>query len=111
MDYRLLGKNIRKYRLLLKMKQEALAEKVGCSGSHIGQIENSRGIPSLEMVVNIANALYVTVDQLLLDSLECPERVFLRDIEKRVQQLPVATKLVACDMLQDLVEVIEKVRV
>lgn len=110
MDYRMLGKNVKKYRLLLGMKQEDLAEKVGCSSSHIGQIENARGIPSLEMTVDIAKALHVTVDQLILDSLECPEIVFLRDIEKRISELPVASKLIACEMLQDLVEIIEKVR-
>ncbi|MFR9200096.1 MAG: helix-turn-helix domain-containing protein [Candidatus Gastranaerophilaceae bacterium] len=110
MDYQLLGKNIRKYRLQLGMRQDDLAEKVGCSNSHIGQIEHARGVPSLEVVVNIANALGVTVDQLLMDSLDCPEIVFLRDIEKRVQDLPVAAKLIACEMLQDLMEIIEKVR-
>lgn len=110
MNYQLLGKNVRKYRVQFGMRQEDLAEKVGCSGSHIGQIENARGVPSLEMIVNIANALGVTVDQLLLDSLDCPEIVFLRNIEKRVQDLPVAAKLIACEMLQDLMEIIEKVR-
>lgn len=110
MDYRMLGKDVKKYRLLLGMKQEVLAEKSGCSSSHIGQIENARGIPSLEMTVNIAKALHITVDQLLLDSLECPEIVFLRDIEKRIRELPVASKLITCEMLQDLVEIIEKVR-
>lgn len=110
MDYESLGKNIRKYRLQQGLRQEDLAEAVDCSASHIGQIEHARGIPSLEMVVNIAAALHVTVDQLLLDSLECPEIVFLRDIEKRVQELPTPTKLLACEMLQDMMEIIEKVK-
>ena len=70
MDYESLGRNVRKYRLQMGMRQEDLAEKVDCSSSHIGQIEHARGIPSLEMVVGIANALHVTVDQLLLDSLD-----------------------------------------
>ena len=107
MDYESLGRNVRKYRLQMGMRQEDLAEKVDCSGSHI---EHARGIPSLEMVVGIANALHVTVDQLLLDSLDCPEIVFLRDIEKRIQELPVAAKMIACEMLQDLMEIIEKVK-
>lgn len=110
MDYESLGRNVRKYRLQMGMQQEDLAEKVDCSSSHIGQIEHARGIPSLEMVVGIANALHVTVDQLLLDSLDCPEIVFLRDIEKRIQELPVAAKMIACEMLQDLMEIIEKVK-
>jgi len=109
MNYQLFGKNVRKHRLQLGMRQEDLAEKVNCSPSHIGQIEHARGIPSLEMAVNIANALHITVDQLVLDSLDCSEVVFLRDIEKRIQELPVSTKLIACEMLRDLIEMIEKV--
>lgn len=108
MDYQMLGKNIRKYRLQMGLNQEELAEKVGCSSSHIGQIENNRGIPSLEMVVNIANELHTTVDQLVMDSLACPEIVYLRDMEKRIQAMPTQIKLLACEMLQDMVEIIEK---
>lgn len=110
MDYQLLGKNIRKYRIQLDLNQEELAEQVGCSSSHIGQIENNRGIPSLEMVVNIANALRTTVDQLVMDSLECPEIVYLRDIEKKIQAMPTPVKLLACEMLQDMIEIVEKAR-
>ena len=53
MDYKLLGKNIRKYRKQKGLGQEELAEMVGCTSSHIGHIENARGIPSLEMTVII----------------------------------------------------------
>lgn len=45
MNYQLLGKNVRKYRIQTGMNQEELAEKVGCSSSHIGQIENNRVSP------------------------------------------------------------------
>ena len=65
MDYITLGKNVRKYRLILGFSQEELAGKCSCSNSHIGQIENAHGIPSLDMVVRIANSLSVTVAQLL----------------------------------------------
>ena len=63
MDYVILGKNIRKYRQMRGLRQEDLAEICDCGNSHIGQIENARGIPSLDMIVRIANALSVTVDQ------------------------------------------------
>lgn len=76
MNYQLFGKNVRKHRLQLGMRQEDLAEKVNCSPSHIGQIEHARGIPSLEVAVNIANALHITVDQLVLDSLDCSGIIF-----------------------------------
>lgn len=108
MDYQLLGRNIRKYRLRLGWNQEELAEQVGCTSSHIGQIENNRGIPSLEMTVNIANALHTTVDQLLLDSLDCPEIVYLRDMEQKIRSMPIPIKLLTCEILQDVMEIIEK---
>ena len=50
MDYKLLGKNIRKYRKQKGLRQEELAEMVGCTSSHIGHIENARGIPSLSLI-------------------------------------------------------------
>lgn len=109
-DYQLLGKNIRKYRMQLELSQEELAEIVGCTSSHIGQIENNRGIPSLEMTVNIANALHTTVDQLLIDSLDHPEIVYMRDMEQRIRSMSMPVKLLTCEILQDVMEIIEKTR-
>lgn len=36
MDYVILGKNVRKYRLMRGLRQEDLAEKCDCGNSHIG---------------------------------------------------------------------------
>ena len=68
MDYELLGKRIRDERLLLRLTIEQLAEMVNKSTNYIGQIERNDGKPSLETVVDIANALGTTVDTLLQDS-------------------------------------------
>ena len=69
MDYELLGKRIRDERLLLRLTIEQLAERVDKSTNYIGQIERNDGKPSLETIVDIANALGTTVDALLKDSL------------------------------------------
>jgi len=108
-NYVALGQNIRQYRVRAGLRQEDLAELCDCSNSHIGQIENARTIPSLEMVVNIANALRVTVDQLLTDSIEHAELIYLRDMEERIKKLPTATKILACDELSNLLLIIERV--
>lgn len=108
MDYELLGANIRKYRVNFGMKQEELAEKVECSSTHIGMVENANSKPSLEMVVKIANALQVTPDQLLLDSVDIPELVYLREMEERLRRFPTKTKIIACEALSDLLEIIEQ---
>ena len=70
MDYEKLGKRIRDERLLLRLTIEQLAERVNKSTNYIGQIERNDGKPSLETIVDIANALGTTVDSLLSDSID-----------------------------------------
>lgn len=108
MEYRMLGKNIKKYRNLREMSQDDLGEKVGCCTSHIGMIENGHTKPSLEMLVRIANALDVTPDMLLIDSLTAPELVFLREMEKRIDKYPLETKIIACDAIDGILKIIEQ---
>ena len=66
MDYEKLGKNIRKYRIMRGLKQEELAAAAGCSSSHIGQIENARGIPSLEMSFRLRRISYCWIHLMFL---------------------------------------------
>lgn len=107
MDYVMLGKNIRKYRLMHGMRQEDLAELCGCSNSHIGQIENARGVPSLEMTVKIANALSVTVDQLVKKDYTNPEKVYLKEIAERIEKYPVKQRIQACESLMNYLDALE----
>lgn len=85
MDYKTLGQNIRRLRVTQGFRQEDLAEKCGCSASHIGQIENGRVKPSLEMTVRIANALNATTDQLLAHEFSRPEKIYLKEIAERIE--------------------------
>ena len=80
MDYKTLGQNIRRLRVTQGFRQEDLAEKCECSASHIGQIENGRVKPSLEMTVRIANALNATTDQLLAHEFSRPEEIYLKEL-------------------------------
>ena len=108
MDYMVLGSNIRKYRMTLGMRQEDLAEMCGCSSSHIGQIENARGVPSLEMTVKISNALSVTVDQLIRADYVNPERVYLQEIAERIDKYPVKQRIQACESLITYLDSLER---
>ncbi len=69
MNYKLLGEQIRKYRKEKKYTLEQLAEILDVSTTFIGQIERAKGIPSLETLVRIANALEVSMDTLLFGDL------------------------------------------
>ena len=62
-----IGKNIRKYRLIRKLRQEDLAEKAGLSANYIGMVERGEKIPSLETFITILNALDVSADMVLAD--------------------------------------------
>ena len=62
-----IGKNIRKYRLAKKLRQEDLAEKAGLSANYIGMVERGEKIPSLETFITILNALDVSSDMVLAD--------------------------------------------
>lgn len=64
-----IGKNIRKYRLMKKFRQEDLAEKAGLTTNYIGMVERGEKIPSLETFINILNALEVSADMVLTEVL------------------------------------------
>ena len=68
-DYGNIGERIRFNRIKNKMSQEQLAELANISSVHIGYIERGERLPSLETIINIANALTVSADELLAGSL------------------------------------------
>lgn len=65
-----IGKNIRKFREIKKLRQEDLAEKADLTTNYIGMIERGEKIPSLETFINILNSLGVSADMVLSDVLD-----------------------------------------
>lgn len=65
-----IGKNIRKFREIKKLRQEDLAEKTDLTTNYIGRIERGEKIPSLETFINILNSLGVSADMVLSDVLD-----------------------------------------
>ena len=68
-DYKALGQRIRQQRKLMKMTQEELASVSDVSTSYIGHIERGIKRCSLETLVCISNALDISPNSLLQDSL------------------------------------------
>ena len=64
-----LGRRIQKNRERQGMKQEELAELSDLSTTYISALERGIKCPSLDAFVRIANALNVSADELLEDSL------------------------------------------
>ena len=80
-DYKSIGRRIKAARISLDMTQERLAEKVNLSPSHLSNIETGTTKVSLSTIVKLANALYVSVDSLLADSVVQSKAVFKQDIQ------------------------------
>ena len=65
-----IGKNIRKFREIKKLRQEDQSEKTDLTTNYIGMIERGEKIPSLETFINILNSLGVSADMVLSDVLD-----------------------------------------
>ncbi|MCI8970083.1 MAG: helix-turn-helix transcriptional regulator [Oscillibacter sp.] len=76
LDYRAIGVRIRRLRKERGLTQQTLAEMSGQEPSNISHIERGATKLSLPTLVSVANALEVTVDQLLCDSLPASRSVF-----------------------------------
>lgn len=65
-----IGRNIKKYRIEKKLRQEDLAEKTNLSVNYIGMVERGEKLPSLETFISILNALEISADMVLADVLK-----------------------------------------
>lgn len=79
LDYRAIGIRIRRIRMSQGLTQQTLAELSDREPSNISHIERGATKLSLPTIVNIANALGVTVDDLLCDSLMESGEAFQRE--------------------------------
>ena len=81
-----IGKNIRKFREIKKLRQEDLAEKTDLTTNYIGMIERGEKIPSLETFINILNSLGVSADMVLSDGYTVKDSLLNEKLEKLVPE-------------------------
>lgn len=81
-----IGKNIHKYRTNMKLTREQLAEKSHITASHLYQLEIGNSIPSIITVIDICNALNITIaqitDSLLYDNINKFTELISNDFNK-----------------------------
>ena len=70
MDTALLGKSIRSNRDRLRLTQEQLAELLGVSSHYIYELERGLKLPSLPMLVTMAEVFHCGIDALLSNETE-----------------------------------------
>ena len=96
MLYEDFGQRVRQQRIALQMTQEKLSERAGISLSFLGHIERGTRKASLDTVIRLCNALKVSPNLLLQDSLDSDllgdrnqslsedQRKLLREISNRI---------------------------
>ncbi len=81
-NYEIIGSRIREIRKSKKMTQEKLAELSGVEPSNISHIERAATKLSLPTLVSIANALEVTLDEIVYDNLNKSTHVSVKLIDE-----------------------------
>ena len=81
-DYKDMGKRIREFRESKHMTQAALSELAGIEPSNLSHIERAATNVSLPTLMNIANALEVSLDELVCGSLVRSEHIAVRQLNE-----------------------------
>lgn len=84
-DYKKLGIRHREIRKNKGLTQEKLAENVDVGTTHISHIETGNTIPSLQLIINIANILECTLDELFFDEIKQVDRLYDKEFGKYLQ--------------------------
>ena len=108
LDYKAIGKRIKIARIKADLTQEHLAEAVQVSPSHMSNIETGTTRVSLTTIVTIANALSVTADDLLCDSVKKARVQFEKDIAGTLEDCDEYEIRMIADMAQALKETLRK---
>lgn len=87
MDYKKIGLRLRAMRKRQNMSQQDLAYEIEYSIPHISHVENGSTKLSVDFLVKASNALAVTADQLLCDSLDYADKVYQGEIMEELKDL------------------------
>ena len=102
LDYKAIGKRVKIARIKADLKQEQLAERTSLSPTHISNVETGTTKVSLAAIISIANALGVTSDDLLCDSVIHAKVQFERDIAELLEDCDPYEIRVVKDMTEAL---------
>lgn len=98
-NYYYLGRNIRDSRVRLGISQAKLAEIADLSITHMSNIESGTKQVSLEALYRIAQALNVTVSQLIGDDSDCLETLMIWNAYKLFRHCSLFEKKMIFDVM------------
>lgn len=89
-DIENIGKKIREIRKKRKFSQEKLAEIVSMNHRSILRLENSKGVPTLETINKIAEALEVNIEDFFQSDEELSKEEIIEKINRIMDRLETA---------------------
>ena len=107
LDNATFGKRIREARHQRKMTQEQLAEKADIGLYYLGEVERGVKTPSLKVFVAIADALNVSTDSLLRDSVSTGNVYVNNEITKRLDRLTPTQRAGAVEILDAYIKALD----
>lgn len=102
------GKRLNKVRKEQHLTSEKLSEKCAINAVYIRQIESASRIPSLPVFVDICNALHISPNYLLDDSLETNEQEQFDSLWKRIRSLTPKQVSLVTAMIETMVDKLEE---
>lgn len=75
-DYKAIGQRIKIARIKKGITQEAVADLIDITPAHMSNVETGKTKVSLPTLIEIANALSVSVDVLLCDNVLASQNIF-----------------------------------
>ena len=107
-DYDAIGMRIKIARIKARMTQEALAEKANLTSAHISNIETGNTKLSLPAIVHIANALSISVDELLCDTVVYSKHVFEQEAQDILSECEQYDIRILLDVLKSTKDALQK---
>lgn len=111
MKYFDIGQRIRRYRKACGLSQEALAQKVGISVTHMSHIETGNTKLSLPVLAKIAEELSVGIDALLSDAPKPDKAKLSAEVQEILDSFEIDELPVAVEVLRALRDSLAKRRV
>ena len=108
LDYKAIGKRIKIARIKADLTQESLSALIDISPSHMSNIETGTTKVSLTTIVNIANALDVTLDDLICDNLVHARVQMEKDIQQSLDDCNDYEIRVVKDVIKSVVSALRK---
>lgn len=109
-NFELLGKRIKEVRGKKMLSQEELSELADVTAQYISYVETGRKKVSLEVLVNIADSLCVSVDELLLGNQKAEISIYLVELTNLLEECTRYERRVVYEQIVSLVRSLKENR-